>query len=154
MRLYTAERTPTARTASARVAKSAVSSAGRPNSLTSSAPDTLKRSVIVVFMDALRFICCRVRSCSRPPTRLVGTMNSGSSSSVITAKRQSRKMMAAPFAISVTTFETTEPRVPVTARWAPITSLFMRLVSAPVCARVKNDIGSRCTWSNSETRRS
>ena len=73
---------------------------------------------------------------------------------MITAKRQSRKMMAAPLAIRVTTLDTTEPRVPVTARWAPITSLFMRLVSAPVCARVKKDMGSRCTWSNSETRRS
>ena len=47
------------------------------------------------------------------------------------------------------TFDTTEPSVPVTARWAPITSLFMRLTSAPVWVRVKNAIGMRCTWSNS-----
>ena len=50
--------------------------------------------------------------------------------------------------------ETTEPSVPVTARCAPITSLFMRLTNAPVCVRVKNEIGMRCTWSNSLTRRS
>ena len=41
-----------------------------------------------------------------------------------------------------------------TARWAPITSLFMRLISAPVWVRVKKAIGMRCTWSNSATRRS
>ena len=44
-----------------------------------------------------------------------------------------------PLATSVTTLDTTEPSVPVTARWAPITSLFRRLVSAPVWVRVKND---------------
>ena len=73
---------------------------------------------------------------------------------MITAKRQSRKTMAAPFAMRVTTLDTTEPSVPVTARCAPSTSLFIRLVRAPVWARVKNDIGRRCTWSNSDTRRS
>ena len=46
-----------ARTPSARSANAAASSSVRPNSLTSSAPDTLKRSVIVVFIDALRSIC-------------------------------------------------------------------------------------------------
>ena len=46
------------------------------------------------------------------------------------------------------------PSVPVTAFWAPTTSLFMRLISAPVWVRVKKAIGIRCTWSNSATRRS
>ena len=62
--------------------------------------------------------------------------------------------MAVPLATRVTTFDTTDPRVPVSARWEPMTSLFRRLVSAPVWARVKNAIGIRCTWSNSDTRRS
>ena len=56
---------------------------------------------------------------------------------------------------SVMTFETTVPSVPVTACCAPITSLFSRLTAAtPVWVRVKNEIGRRCTWSNSATRRS
>ena len=35
-----------------------------------------------------------------------------------------------------------------------MTSLFSRLTSAPVCVRVKNAIGIRCTWSNTCVRRS
>ena len=50
--------------------------------------------------------------------------------------------------------ETTEPSVPVTARWAPITSLLSRLIRAPVWVRVKKAIGMRWTWSNRATRRS
>ena len=42
------------RTRAARPRNDASSSAGRPNSLTSSAPATLNRSVIVAFIDALR----------------------------------------------------------------------------------------------------
>ncbi|CAB4734890.1 unannotated protein [freshwater metagenome] len=53
--------------------------------------------------------------------------------------------MATSTVASVTTFDTTVPSVPVTARCAPITSLFMRLTSAPVWVRVKNEIGMRCT---------
>ena len=49
----------------------------------------------------------------------------------------------------MTTFDTTVPSVPVTARWAPITSLFRRLTSAPVWVRVKKAMGWRWTWSNS-----
>ena len=48
----------------------------------------------------------------------------------------------------------TEPSVPVSARWAPITSLSIRLISAPVWVRVKNASGIRCTWSNTRVRRS
>ena len=52
------------------------------------------------------------------------------------------------------TFETTVPSVLVTACCAPMTSLFSRDISAPVWVRVKNEIGMRCTWSNSATRMS
>ncbi len=51
-------------------------------------------------------------------------------------------------------FDATVPSVFVTACWAPITSLFMRDISAPVWVRVKNEIGSRWTWSNNLTRMS
>ena len=49
--------------------------------------------------------------------------------------------MAVSVMTRVMTLDTTVPSVPVTARWAPITSLFSRLMSAPVWVRVKNEIG-------------
>ena len=52
------------------------------------------------------------------------------------------------------TFEHDGAERVVTACCAPITSLLSRDCSAPVCVRVKNAIGIRCTWSNSATRRS
>ena len=55
---------------------------------------------------------------------------------------------------STITFDTTDPSVVVTARWAPMTSLFIRLISAPVWVRVKKLMGMAETWSNSFTRRS
>jgi hypothetical protein len=50
-------------------------------------------------------------------------------------------------------FDTIEPSVPVTASWAPITSLFNRLMRAPVWLRVKKAIDWFCTRSKSWTRR-
>ncbi len=76
--------------------------------------------------------------------RLAGAMNNGSSTSVSRASRHSKNAMAPSVNATVTMFETTEPRVPVRARCAPMTSLFMRLINAPVCVRVKNAIGIRC----------
>ena len=52
------------------------------------------------------------------------------------------------------TLLTTPERVHVNARWAPITSLFRRLTSAPVLVRMKNATGIRCTWANTARRRS
>ena len=46
------------------------------------------------------------------------------------------------------------PRVLVTACCAPMTSLFMRDISAPVWVRVKNDNGWCWTWSKSAVRMS
>jgi hypothetical protein len=51
-------------------------------------------------------------------------------------------------------FETSPERVLVKARCAPITSLFSRETSAPVCERVKNATGIDWTWSNTTRRRS
>ena len=45
------------------------------------------------------------------------------------------------------TLLTTPDSVEVNARCAPSTSLLSRLTSAPVCVRVKNCSGIRCTWS-------
>ena len=62
--------------------------------------------------------------------------------------------MAAMVVATTMMLDTTAPRVPVMARWAPMTSLFMREMSEPVCTRVKKARGSRWTWSYSATRRS
>jgi len=53
-RAYNADRIPMSRTRPARPLNSDSSSHGRPNSLTSRAPATLNRSLIVVFISALR----------------------------------------------------------------------------------------------------
>ena len=53
VRPYMADRTPMSRTRAARPRKPSASASGRPNSLTSSAPATLNRSVIEAFIDAL-----------------------------------------------------------------------------------------------------
>ncbi len=60
-------------------------------------------------------------------------------------RRHSSASIAASVVASTMTLLTTLPRVLVTAVWAPTTSLFNRLVIAPVGVRVKNAIGSRCT---------
>ena len=54
----------------------------------------------------------------------------------------------------LTTLETRPDSVEVNACWAPRTSLFSRLTSAPVWVRVKNASGMRCTWSNTDVRMS
>ncbi len=69
--------TPMSRTLRARLPNASDSSRGRPNSLTSSAPATLKRSVIIEPISALSCIDSRVSRCSRRPTSRAGRMNSG-----------------------------------------------------------------------------
>ena len=50
--------------------------------------------------------------------------------------------------------DTTPARVEVSACCAPMMSPFSLLTSEPVCARVKNATGCRCTWPNTSVRRS
>ena len=69
------------RTRPARSPNERDSSAGRPNSLTSSAPATLNRSVIVAFIDAFSPYDSRVIACSRRPIRRAGSTKTGSSTS-------------------------------------------------------------------------
>ena len=94
-----------------------------------------------MFIDELRFICSRVMTCSLRPTLLAGITKIGSTSSAMKVSRHSRAIIATSVSASVITFETTVPSVPVTALCAPITSLFIRLMSAPVWVRVKNAMG-------------
>ena len=145
---------PMSRTRPARLANPSVSSLGRPNSLTSWAPDTLNRSVMVAFIEALRFMPSRVMPATVRPTRRAGRMNNGSSTMASRETRHSSRNRVSRVVAAVMALETTVPKVPVSARWAPITSLLRRLTSAPVWVRVKNEMGNRCTWSNRATRRS
>ena len=151
---YMALRTPMSRTRPARSEKSAASSSWRPNSFTSSAPATLKRSVMVLFIEALRFMPSRVMACSPRPTRRAGSTNTGRIATASSVSRHSSRNIVTSVATRVMMLATTVPSVPVKARWAPITSLLSRLTSVPVWVRVKNAIGMCCTWSNSRRRRS
>ena len=146
VRATIAQRTPMSRTAAARRENSCASSRGRPNSLTSKAPDTLKRSVIVVFIDAVSSMRRRTMNCIRRPTRFDTTRNRGPTTSANAVTRQSRANMATSVNVSVNASDNTLLRV-LTACWAPTTSLLSRLSSDPVCVRVKKAIGMRCTWS-------
>ena len=151
---YMALRTPMSRTRPARSEKSAASSSWRPNSFTSSAPATLNRSVIVLFIEALRFIPSRVMACRPRPTRRAGSTNTGRITTASKVSRHSSAAMTIRVPTSVMMLPTTVPSVPVKARWAPITSLLSRLTRVPVWVRVKKASGMRCTWSNSRSRRS
>ena len=114
----------------------------------------MKRSVIVEFIEALRFIDSRVIDWRLRPTRFAGMTKIGRMAIDTSVSRHSSNSMATSVPVNMITLETTVPRVPVNARWAPMTSLLSRLISAPVWVRVKNDIGMRCTWSKSLVRRS
>ena len=59
--------------------------------------------------------------------------------------RHSSTNMAMSVTVTLITLSTTRRASPVSARWAPITSLFRRVISAPVCVRVKNAIGMAWT---------
>ena len=87
-------------------------------------------------------------ACSRLPTRLAGMMKIGSTISDSTVSRHSNMAIVAKVVTSTTTLLTTLPRVLVTADWAPTTSLFSRLIKAPVWVRVKKAMGIRSTLSN------
>ena len=67
-RPYMAVTTPMSRTLAARPEKTSASSPGRPKSLTSIAPATLKRSVIVEPIAASSCIDSRVSRCIRRPS--------------------------------------------------------------------------------------
>ena len=122
--------------------------------MTSSAPPTLNRSVIAVDISALRFICSRVIVASRRPRTRAGIRKIGSIRIATTVNCQLSTSIAPTTRIRLMMFETTPDSVEVKACWAPITSLFSRETSAPVCVRVKNATGIRWTCENTLVRRS
>ena len=70
-------------------------------------------------------------------------MKTGKTMSDKSVRRHSSTNMAAKVVTSTTTLLTTLPKVDVTADCAPTTSLLSRLMSEPVCVRVKNATGMR-----------
>ena len=87
---YMAVVTPISLTLAARPANTRASSAGWPNSLTSIAPATLKRSVMVEPISASSCIDSRVSRCSLRPTRRAGMTKNGIITSVTTVTSQDR----------------------------------------------------------------
>ncbi len=138
---------PASRTSPARTENWAASSSGRPKSFTRSAPDTLKRSVMTAFMRAFISICRRAIACTTRPTRRDTSRYTGTSASANNVMRQSRYSIVTSVKATPMVLDTVVLSVDVTACCAPTTSLFMRLIKAPVCVRVKKAMGIRWTWS-------
>src|SRR5690242_8364949 len=125
-------------TREARPANSAFSSAGRPNSFTSSAPATPNRSVIWLPSWAFRLYDSRVMPCSLRPMNRAGIRNTGSIISETRVIFQDSRNIATSVRATVSRLLTAPDSVPVNACWAPSTSLLSRVTSAPVWVRVKN----------------
>jgi hypothetical protein len=83
--------------------------------LTSSAPETLKRSVIVLVISAFRAYDSRVSSCSLVPMSLAGMTNTGSSTSDSSVICHDRTSIAMSVSTTPMTLLTTPDRVPVKA---------------------------------------
>ena len=147
-------RMPRSRTTPAFSAYRASSSSRRPNSLSSSAPPTLNRSVIMLPRSALPFICARVSPLIWRPTQREATSSSGNRARQARVICQDSANIATPTTTTEIRFDTVLDRVEVNARWAPITSLLSRETSAPVWVRVKNASDIRWTCPNTRVRRS
>jgi hypothetical protein len=103
----------------------------------------LNRSVIVLVIWALRAYDSRVSACSLVPMSLAGMTKTGSSTSDSRVICQDSTSIAMRVSTTPMTLLTTPDSVPVNACCAPSTSLFSRLISAPVWVRVKKAIGMR-----------
>ncbi len=118
-----------------------------PNSFTSSAPETVNRSVIVADISAFCVIRSRDRSASFVPTIRAGTMKIGSSTSAARVSGQDSASIDPSTSTSVMELLTTVDSVEVNACCAPLTSDCSRDTSFPVWERLKNAMGIRSMWS-------
>ena len=118
----------------------AASFLGFPYSFTSSAPETLNRSVIVLDISALSSNDCCVYCCNLRPTNLVGAKNTGSSNNESTVICQLKLIIVASNKTKVMALLITPEKVAVNALCAPITSVFILVINAPVWVRVKKAI--------------
>ena len=73
-------------------------------------------------------------------------MNSGTMHNASSVICHDSSSIAMSTSVTLMTLLTTLDNVPVNACCAPSTSLLSRLISAPVCVRVKNAIGIRWIW--------
>ena len=92
----------------------------------------MKRSLIMVFISALRLYASRVILASRLPTQRAGKMNTGNMSRASTVICQLRMDMATNVTPTVIALPITELKVSVNACCAPSTSLLSRDIKAPV----------------------
>ena len=138
----TARRMPMSATSSAFLPNCADSTFGRPNSFTSSAPETLKRSVMNAFIDEFRSICLRAAFDCSVPTRLLTTKRIGTTVSDSSVTCHDRVAITTRVNATVSTSVNTVRNVDVNADWAPTTSLLSRLISEPVWVRAKKAMGS------------
>ncbi len=145
-RVYSAWVTPMSRTRVARCSNRRDSARGSPKSLMSNAPETLNRSVIVVFIWALSPYDSRVSPARRRPTHRAGNKKTGRIARETSVIFQDRTNIAARVTATPIVLPTTDDNVSVNACCAPSTSLFNRVTSAPVCVRVKNAIGMSWMW--------
>ena len=91
---------------------------------------------------------------SRRPTRLAGRTNTGRMTRLTRVICHDRKNIAISTRVTLTRLATTDDRMSVNACWAPSTSLFSRLIRAPVWVRVKKEMGIFWIWLNTWERMS
>ena len=84
-------------------------------------------------------------SCSRAPIRRAGSTKTGSITNDSAVICHESVNITAAVNTRLTTLDTSPDSVEVNACCAPSTSLLRRETSAPVCVRVKNASGMRCT---------
>ena len=126
---------------------SPASSAGRPYSMASSAPDTSDRSAVIVASSPYSCICCRSSRCARFPAALPGSTNSGITVSATRLSCHDSQNIAASTSTRFSSTDTDSDSTTPTACCVSSTSS-MRDTSDPVCVRVKNASGCRRTCRN------
>ena len=149
-----ARRTPMSRTLRLVSRNRATSWRCRPKVFTSSAPLMLSVSLMALLISALYSMACRRILRKIRPTRRAGSRNSGSTTTDSRASRHSIEIITASVEISVITLVVMLGRVPVTALWAPTTSLVNREMISPDLVWVKNRSDMRCSWVYISWRRS
>ncbi len=105
------------------------------------APETLKRSVITMFISAFSSMPRWNNVPSFRPTRRAGIKKTGNRSKATSVICQLRTSIVPITMVTRITLPTTFENRSVKACCAPITSLLSRLIRAPVCVREKKAIG-------------
>ena len=108
----------------------------------------------MAFISALSVIWRRTIALSFRPRKRAGTRKSGRTATARRVRRHSSPNMITRALTSVMELVNTSTSVPLTARWAPMTSLFRREMSSPVLTPVKKRRDIRWRWAKSSVRRS